>query len=645
MQFIGIESGLFLTLLAGLGAAIALMYLIKLRRRRVQVPYGAIWQAILSEASTRSLWQRLKRWLSLIVQLLVLVLLLFALRDPRPADEAVEGRHVVIMVDTSASMAAVAMPGGRDRMEAARERALTEFDGLDADDRVMLVRVDGNVRPLTPFVRPSSSVRRMLVDLDYSATTADWDAALVLAERSLLGKSRPESVMITDGAWSETVDGAVTARLEAGTGRPQARLVPVGTASGNLAVTAFNVRRYLANRLNYEVFVELSSTFDVALTAELVLTANGRAVERMLVELEPNGRATRIIRDLPTGGNRLTARVSVVAGDANDVLSLDDSAYALLPEERRRRVLLVTDDNLFVEAPLLLDQNLELRRVSPDTYSDLAPDEIAAFDVTVFNEVAPPLLADQDALFIHPEGEASPWQARGRVDDPIIDRFERSDPLMRWIHGFRSLNIASALRLELGDDDEGAAFAISGDPMFVRREAAGQRTAAVAFRLHESDFALRVIYPLFMLNAVDWLSSDAGELVPAYTTDRAWSVRVPGGGALESLAISAPDGSSAELQVIDGVLTFAPERPGFYVAEAAPEGPLVLAANLFDDEESRIAPIEAEAGPDGAERPSASAELDTGGLFAGKHIWFFLVLAALGLLAVEWFTYHRRLTV
>ena len=66
----------------------------------------------------------------------------------------------------------------------------------------------------------------------------------------------------------------------------------------------------------------------------------------------------------------------------------------------------------------------------------------------------------------------------------------------------------------------------------------------------------------------------------------------------------------------------------------------VFAANLGPGEESRIAPVE---------------KLRVAGLEAGtptqgraglrRELWIYLVLAALGVLLLEWLTYHRRWTV
>ena len=68
---------------AVVGALVVVAYILKLRRRRFEVPFSKLWQRVLREKETTSLWRRLKRLLSLLVQLVFVGLLLFAAMDPR----------------------------------------------------------------------------------------------------------------------------------------------------------------------------------------------------------------------------------------------------------------------------------------------------------------------------------------------------------------------------------------------------------------------------------------------------------------------------------------------------------------------------------------------------------------------------------
>ena len=102
--------GLSMSTIAVLGGAVSLvlvvLYLLKLRRRMVLVPFLPLWEEIVPKKRHQSLLEKLRRLLSLLLQLLFLWLLVLALSDPRLGVELLGGRSIVLMVDISASMRA-----------------------------------------------------------------------------------------------------------------------------------------------------------------------------------------------------------------------------------------------------------------------------------------------------------------------------------------------------------------------------------------------------------------------------------------------------------------------------------------------------------------------------------------------------------
>ena len=89
---------------AALGATV--LYILKLRRRPVPVVFSPIWRRVLGDRESSRLFSQLKRWLSLLLQLALLALLALALGDPRLGSVGTDARHIVVLVDASASMLA-----------------------------------------------------------------------------------------------------------------------------------------------------------------------------------------------------------------------------------------------------------------------------------------------------------------------------------------------------------------------------------------------------------------------------------------------------------------------------------------------------------------------------------------------------------
>ena len=106
-----------------------------------------------------------------------------------------------------------------------------------------------------------------------------------------------------------------------------------------------------------------------------------------------------------------------------------------------------------------------------------------------------------------------------------------------------------------------------------------------------------------------------------------------------------PDGVTEQVPVHEGRAVYLGQRAGFYEltvpqAEGAPPIVTSFAANLLDEAESAITPA------DKLEVDGKSAgEVASFHVGVRREIWIYLLLIAAILTAIEWATYHRRLTV
>jgi hypothetical protein len=289
MTFAGAPLSLVGPALAAGAAALVALYLLKLRRRRLEVPFADLWRRVLSETQSTALWKRLRRIMSLLMQLVILALILTALLDPRMSATQ-HGRSIAVVVDTSASMQATDAGGGKTRLEAAKDEARRIVRGLAGDDEAMIVAMDARPAPRGGFSRDD---RALLADVDSLAatdTSADLLRALRLAGDALRGRQRPVLVLVGDGAWrqSELDEGA---RALDGI---HLRYVPVGHSSDNVGITAFAVRRYQANQTAYEVLVEVQSFRTRSSTVTQQLVQDGDVVETQKLPLAAGERVQRL---------------------------------------------------------------------------------------------------------------------------------------------------------------------------------------------------------------------------------------------------------------------------------------------------------------------------------------------------------------
>jgi hypothetical protein len=622
--------------LAVAGAAILTgLYLLKPRRRRVVVAFAPLWMPAAGERRSERWARRLRRWLSLALQMLVLALLVLAAADPRRGAADAAGRSIVVLIDRSASMSATDEPG--TRLGAARAKARALVDGLGRADRALVASFAADVTAGSGFEADAGRLARAIDDVTPSEEPADLPRALAFAAAVLRGQPHPTLVIVSDGRFSDDARASVDWRPDEGAADDRARLAGidvrwarVGRRARNVALHGFAARRLPADPASVEAALTLRNFGDGPATVTVEITAGerGTPVDRARFSLAPGETRRHVLPDVAAPGARLVARLV-----EPDDLASDDRAYATIPGLERLRVLRVGAPNLYLDGALLsLGEAVSVHGARPEA-AEASRARWTSYDVVIFDGVAPaPAPTAGHFLYLAPRGPGSPFPARGVVRAPVFSDVRRGHPLLRQLD-LGDVNIAEAERLGLAAGDVAVASSF-GAPLIVVRERPGLRVAALAFDVRRSDLPMRAAFPLLVANAASWLAgSDARELGPGVVGRTA---RVPAPRGARSVEIVDPAGSKwTSAAEGDGFVDVPIRRAGFYRVGAA-----TLAANASDAVESNTAPVKELAlggralGPPDPPRGGSHRPL---GAFA---LW-----AAAALLLREWVTTHRRWTV
>src|SRR4051812_20477799 len=147
MAFAGLPLAQLLMIAGAASSVTVLLYILKLRRRPVPVPFARIWDAVFKDRQATELFSKLRRLLSLLLQLALIALLVLALGDPKPKTSILEGRHLVVLVDGSASMKAIDVKPSR--IEAAKIELRRLVRGLGSADRALITLMGSLPSPLS----------------------------------------------------------------------------------------------------------------------------------------------------------------------------------------------------------------------------------------------------------------------------------------------------------------------------------------------------------------------------------------------------------------------------------------------------------------------------------------------------------------
>ena len=129
-------------------------------------------------------------------------------------------------------------------------------------------------------------------------------------------------------------------------------------------------------------------------------------------------------------------------------------------------------------------------------------DPAAGFDFVVLDDVTPMVWPKGNVLAIHVVN--TNWvESVSRVEGPPIVDWKTAHPLLRYA-GFDNVQVSRSLTAKT------PSWAVSlveapQAPLILAGELARQRIIWIGFDTLESNWPLRVSYPIFIANAVEWL--------------------------------------------------------------------------------------------------------------------------------------------
>lgn len=617
-----------LALLAGLlSIPIILMYMLRLRRREIVVSSNMLWRQLLQDREANTPWQRLRRNLLLLLQLLILALLTLALARPYINVPAVSAGRIAVIIDASASMNATDVADGT-RLDDARRRAIEIIDTMGADDRMTVIRAAAQPQVLTGYTGDHAALRAAVESVGASSESADWNAALTLAAAGALGESETDAVsvvIISDGGVGRAADlppipGAV-------------RYVPIGQSGDNLALSALATRAQPNQPA--QSFAQIVNHSDQDADTIFSLRIDGALVTAERYTIPAGGSLPIASAALPEGFSYVEAALTRPSDSPFvDHLPTDDRAVALAPQTGTRRALVMTDGNLFLEQVLRTIPGIQPFRGDPALGLPGT-----GYDLYIFDGWQPPVLpTDGDLLIINPTVSTPLFEVGGLVEMSGAIRVQRGDPRMTFVD-FSAVNLlhyktVSAPWADALIEADAGALLLAGD-------VAGQQIAILSFDLRDSDLPLQIAFPVLIASLMDWYAPPSliQGAEAAFRPGSSLALRLPPNA--DALRVMLPDGTARDLPPSASQVFAETGQLGLYRVEALREGAAVesalFAVNLFDPNESAIAP-RPELTLGGTVIPQAQAVEEIG----QRELWSLLALIGLVVLLVEWWVYHRR---
>lgn len=452
--------------LAVLAAAVAIpalvvLYFLKLRRRSVEISSTLLWKKAIQDLRANAPFQKLRRNILLLLQLLALAAALFAIAQPeRTVGEATSARHV-IMIDRSASMAALdgsVQGGGEDaltRLEAAKLAAIAQIESLEEGDlfgadahEAMVIAFDTTAEVVQRFTPDKARLRAAIESVTQSDVPGSIKEAFQLAQAH-----RPRARSTDDGPSESSPETPESPEASGGeaegdagvlAGPPQTfhlftdgrlnhleTFLPTAADSviyhrigdpltTNVGITGLRAERAYDRPALCTVFVGVQNTADVDVVADVELLLDGvpTAIRSVTIPARDSAGVTDVEQDDFDETDRVEqrrepgrsgvvfelnlperARATVRVRTDGDVLATDDEGTIIIPPATQTSVAVVTSGNLFLTEALAGLPLAELVTLTPAEFEAMtASGEAERFDVVVLDGLLPPGTPEGRAL-------------------------------------------------------------------------------------------------------------------------------------------------------------------------------------------------------------------------------------------------------
>ncbi len=595
-----------------------LLYFLKLKRPQVSVSSTLLWQKVVEDMRVNSPFQRLRRSILMLIQLLALLALIFAVCRPVVKATNRSDKSLIICIDNSASMQTID-DQGRSRLDLALESASVLVDKIGRKEAAMVIVFNSRARILSRFTNNKRALHHALSLIKPTERPTDVLPALELAKSVAPARANPHVLLLSDGDFHTPPDLELPMPVS---------YEKIGSPADNLAITGLDVRRSIHDRNLVEMFVAVQNFSDKEMSGNMAVRLDGKTLDSKYLKVAARETISQIFEATLLKGGTVELEL-----DTKDALAVDNKAWQIVGAPVHRRVLVVGTRTFFITRVLNASPGTQSDVIAPDDYTD---EQGARYHTVIWNQVAQPEIAQAHNLYLGCAPELPDLVLGERIPSPPVLDWDSTHPANRFLD-YQNLVISETTRLTLPPRSV-ILLNSTESPLIGLTQVDGSGICIVGFDPVKSNWPLIVSFPLFLNNILNTFSDlraqllqtniKVGDPISTPANRHAPVILTPNGRTVKMKQYAGGDFSYSDVNAC-GIYTINPEKPDAYQ----------VSVNLFDPEESNLNIVDAPV-IDDKEVVSASSLHHV-----NQEYWRYLVLAAAIFLLLEWLVYHKRIFV
>ncbi|KXL51907.1 hypothetical protein CLNEO_27660 [Anaerotignum neopropionicum] len=448
---------------------IILMYLLKQKYKETKVPSLYLWKKAIPESKAQEPWQKLRKNILLFLQIAAAAVLAIALGGPYIMGKS-QVVDYVLALDCSVSMQATDVEGSR--FLAAKKDMLRMVEEAAPQSSFSLVLLQDEPALLLSGTQEKQEVLRCIQEAEATDGGVAWDKAkeILSAERDVLGG---EILMFSDN-YGSLGDLPVQEQIY--------------NKGGNNS--ALSMLSYAQQENGLSVLTRLENWGVGGEEKTVTLYADGMVFDTKSYTLARGDSVDVTFRGVPKDTKSIMVRLF-----PEDDLQADNMRYEGVSSASSEKVLLITENNLFLEKVFSLIDNVELYKTTPEKAT-----EASGYGLYIYDGCLPEKLP-QDGFVLLFQPAANDYVAMSAQKDITATARTLENTGLTDISSI-SFEVSKANPIQAS---WGKPLIRAGeDVLAVFGEYQGRKMAIFGFDLHDSDLPLNGGFPILIYRLAEW---------------------------------------------------------------------------------------------------------------------------------------------
>lgn len=448
---------------------IILMYLLKKQHKEQEISSTYLWERAIKDMEANKPWQKLKKNILMILQIIIFTLIVFILAQPYISSYTFDSENLIIVLDKSASMQSTDVD--ENRFTVAKNEISKMIDNIKSEN-VTLITMGKNAEVVASKTKDKSLLKRKLKDIEVSNATDSIEQTVSLVRAMVKNMNDYKVIFYTDKEINLRIDNAV--------------INNISENNRNLAIERIS---HSKSKDKITVLTTITNYSETEEQMDLVLYIDNEIYQVKEIDIKANETKNYYFDDIPENINVIKAEI-----DIDDNLMIDNFRYHIVNSNPNSKVLLLTKENIFLEKALLLSENIELFK------SDKALENLEGYELYIFDGMLPEKLpTDGNIIVFDVPLDNQIVEVKNTINSGELKL--KDDDLFNYVD--LDFNVGETKIFK--NPKWGIPVLTTDDnPIIIKGQKLNQKFVVVGFDIHNTDFPLRMGFPIFIQNVLDY---------------------------------------------------------------------------------------------------------------------------------------------